>query len=103
MIPHLFDYLQTQQHAMLDTLRMLVELETPTGDKVAIHRAQAFLREHCEALGGQVEVLEQAEAGSHLRVTFSRAGDSQLTLLTHVDTVYPLGTLASMPFRDEGR
>ena len=103
MLPELYTYLRTQQPAMLNTLRTLAEHETPTDDKAAIDRAQTFLREQCEAIGGQVEVVAQPHAGNHLRVVFPHDANSQLTLLTHVDTVYPLGTLAAMPFRDEGR
>ncbi len=101
MIPQIHTYLQSQRDAMLKTLRALVEHETPTDDKAAIDRAQKFLQSEFESLGSNVEVLTQAAAGNHLRVTFPSQGggaSSQLTLLTHVDTVYPHGTLATMPF-----
>ena len=104
MLPAIFDYLQTQRGAMLDTLHALVEFETPTDNKPAIDRAQRFLRGQLEALGGAVETVPQSEAGDHLRAVFYPAAQSpQLTLLTHVDTVYSLGVLASMPFREEVR
>ncbi|MBI3732076.1 MAG: M20 family metallopeptidase [Chloroflexi bacterium] len=105
MIQTIHDYLQPQREAMLDSLRALVELETPTDDKAAIDRAQAFLRAQFEAAGGRVETAPQPDAGNHLRAEFGGGGQDkpQLTILTHIDTVYPLGTLAAMPFRNEGR
>lgn len=50
-----------------------------------------------ELLGGDVEVLD----GDHVSATF--AGDRPpILLLGHTDTVWPVGTLASMPFVVEG-
>jgi glutamate carboxypeptidase len=104
MLPAIFEYLQSRRGAMLDTLRTLVEFETPTDNKLAIDHAQAFLREEFEALDGAVETIAQRGAGDHLRAAFYPAAQTpQLTLLTHVDTVYSLGVLASMPFRAEVR
>ena len=104
MLPAIFEHLQARRGAMLDTLRALVEMETPTDNKFAIDRAQAFLRGEFESLGGAVEMVPQVHAGDHLRAAFyPEAQVPQLTLLTHVDTVYSLGVLASMPFRAEAR
>jgi glutamate carboxypeptidase len=76
-------------------LRELVELESPTGDTGELReRMAAELHE----LGGAV-VLD----GQHLRADFP--GDGRpLLLLGHIDTVWPRGTLTSMPWRvDDGR
>jgi Peptidase family M20/M25/M40 len=68
----------------------LVELESPTGDTAAMRgRMAAELTE----LGGRV-VLE----GEHVLADFAGAG-APLLLLGHIDTVWPRGTLASMPWR----
>jgi glutamate carboxypeptidase len=104
MLPAIYEYMLTQRSAMLNTLRTLVEFETPTGDKAAIDCAQEFLRAELEASGGAVETIAQSEAGSHLRAAFyPNAQTPQLTLLTHVDTVYARGVLATMPYREDGR
>ena len=102
MIQQLYEHLKTQQDEMVETLRALVEQETPTDDKAAIDRAQTWVRAQFESVGGVSELLPQATAGDHQRITFG-AGESQLSLLTHIDTVYPMGTLAQMPFRREGK
>ena len=74
----------------LELLRELVELESPTGETGRLReRMAAELR----ALGGDVAV-----EGEHLRADFPGDG-APLLLLGHVDTVWPRGTLASMPWR----
>ena len=52
--------------------------------------------------GAKVRILRQTERGNHVRAevwlgTGQPAG--QILILGHLDTVYPLGTLAKMPFR----
>jgi glutamate carboxypeptidase len=102
MIRQLYDYLQTRQDDMVETLRALVEQETPTDNKTAIDEAQAWTRAQFEAIGGVSELIPQVTAGNHQRVSWGK-GAGQLLLLTHIDTVHPLGTLAQMPFRREGK
>src|SRR5438034_834137 len=103
MLTEVYEFLKAQRDAMLGTLRTLVEHETPTDDKRAIDGLQDHLATEFAALGAHVELVPQSQSGNHLRAEFAPAAalDPQLTLLTHVDTVYAAGTLASMPFRAE--
>jgi glutamate carboxypeptidase len=80
----------------LDLLRELVEIESPTYSPGVRAVAECMTRE-LEALGGRVELLP----GEHLRAEFDGDG-APLLLLGHTDTVWPVGTLASMPFRVDG-
>jgi glutamate carboxypeptidase len=80
----------------LDLLRELVEIESPTYTP-GVHAAAGRMARELEALGGRVELLP----GDHLRADFDGAG-APLLLLGHTDTVWPVGTLASMPFRVDG-
>jgi glutamate carboxypeptidase len=75
---------------MLELLRELVEIESPTGDTAALRDRLAA---ELEALGGMV-TLE----GEHVRAEFA-GPDRPLLLLGHLDTVWPHGTLAAMPWR----
>jgi glutamate carboxypeptidase len=77
----------------LDILRELVELESPTGDTSELRERMAY---ELEALGGT-----PAREGEHLRADFPGDG-APLVLLGHLDTVWPGGTLATMPWRVEG-
>jgi glutamate carboxypeptidase len=77
-------------------LQELVETESPTYSDgvrlVAERMAQELTR-----LGGETTLLE----GSHLVSDIPGTGKPVL-LLGHTDTVWPLGTLETMPFRVEG-
>ena len=97
-----------QQHEaeMLSLLRKMVEIESPSDDKAAVNRMGAFLAEVFERLGGQVTFYPQEAAGNHLKAEFAggasgRADGKPVLLLGHFDTVWPMGTLAKMPFRME--
>jgi glutamate carboxypeptidase len=77
---------------MVELLRELVELESPTGSTTEMrNRMEAELL----ALGAQVE-----RQGEHLLAELPGEG-APLLLLGHVDTVWDLGTLERMPWRVE--
>ena len=80
---------------MIELLRELVELESPTGDTAELRdRLAADLR----ALGGEV-----THDGEHVVADFPGEG-APLLLLGHLDTVWPRGTLVAMPWRvEDGR
>jgi len=55
-------------------------------------------------MGGKVTFYPEKEAGNHLKAEFAGAGGKHVLLLGHFDTVWPMGTLANMPFRiQDGR
>jgi glutamate carboxypeptidase len=79
-------------------LRELVEIESPShsaGVRVVAERMALEL----EQLGGDVRLL----AGDHLWAELPGEGPP-LLVLGHTDTVWPVGTLETMPFRiEDGR
>jgi glutamate carboxypeptidase len=82
--------------AMLDDLRSLVEIESPSRDVEALRASAEGVAAVLERrLGGQA-VLVESEAGPH--VCWSGGGDPEVLLLGHHDTVFPLGTLERRPF-----
>jgi glutamate carboxypeptidase len=82
--------------AMLDDLRTLVEVESPSRDVEALRASAAAVAAVIERrLGGQAWLTE-SEAGPHVR--WSGGGEPRVLLLGHHDTVFPLGTLARRPF-----
>ena len=86
---------------MVEQVREMVVRESPTHDKPACDALCAYLA-GIRALGGQVKVHRQANAGNHLQVDFAgHAARQPVLLLGHYDTVYDLGTLESMPWREE--
>jgi glutamate carboxypeptidase len=78
---------------LVELLRELVEIESPTGDTAALRER---LVPELSAVGAEVEFV-----GAHLYAELP-GGDAPLLLLGHLDTVWPAGTLAVMPWRLEG-
>jgi glutamate carboxypeptidase len=89
-----------RKDAITETVRQLVEIESPSDNKQAVDRLGALLAGRFEGLGGHSKFHRTQNFGDHLQVDFAtvRSGKPVL-LLGHIDTVYPLGTLASMPCR----
>ena len=88
-----------EQKKMITTIRQMVELESPSGDKKAVDRLGAHLRAEFERIGGAVTVHHARKFGDHIQVDFpgERRG-KPVMLLGHFDTVYDAGTLDFMPF-----
>src|SRR5262249_19175855 len=78
-------------------------LESPTTDKAAVDRCGRALAARLEAIGGRVSRLPRVDRGDHLLAEFG-CGTSQILLLGHFDTVWPVGQLERMPLvRSNGR
>jgi glutamate carboxypeptidase len=77
-------------------LRELVEIESPSLSPGARAVSERMAQE-LEPLGATVTLLD----GGHLRAELPGRG-RPLLLSGHVDTVWPVGTLATMPFRVDG-
>jgi glutamate carboxypeptidase len=68
-----------------------------------VSRCAAELARRCAAIGGRVDVIHPGGAGDHVRAAFG-AGATRVLLLGHTDTVWPVGTLSTMPVeRRDGR
>jgi glutamate carboxypeptidase len=99
----LLRYFSSRQEDLLAGVRALVEQESPTRDARATTAIIAKLKTRLDAIGATTE-LHAAERGTHLvsRMTFGRSMSARpILLLGHVDTVWPLATLTSRPFRVE--
>jgi glutamate carboxypeptidase len=93
----------------VQTIRELVEIESPSDNKAATDHMGAFLAGMFEALGGRARMHRAEDFGDNLQIDFSADGSAKeelkpVLLLGHFDTVYPVGTLSSMPCHvSEGR
>jgi glutamate carboxypeptidase len=91
-------YLTQRQDQIVETIRELVEIESPSDNKEAVDRIAGFLAPKIEALGGRTQLHRSYDFGDSLQINFSSKADRKpVLLLGHYDTVYPLGTLAKMP------
>lgn len=89
-----------RQDAITETVRQLVEIESPSDNKAAVDELGALLAGRFEKIGGHAKFHRVQNFGDHLQVDFSGArGGQPVLLLGHMDTVYPMGTLSTMPCR----
>jgi glutamate carboxypeptidase len=86
---------------LLNRLRQLVEVESPSDDKAAVDRVGDTLQSLLPPSLCRVKTHPQRHHGNVLELHFgpARSRRSRILLLAHLDTVWPLGTLPSMPFR----
>jgi glutamate carboxypeptidase len=98
--------------SFLGTARDLVAIESGSRDKEGLDQLAELIATRLRALGGQVEVLEAANAyrmadtpeaiGRAVKATFRGSGTKKILLIAHMDTVYRKGMGAQQPFRVEG-
>ncbi len=89
------------------TLRDLVQQESPSEDRPAVNASRQLWsntgpRNH----GARIKRHRQKEFGDVLELRFGppRSSRKPMLLLGHLDTVWPIGTLKKMPWREaDGR
>ncbi len=84
---------------MKSLLKQLVEIESPSHDKAAVDRVGIFVADEALKYGADVEVISNRTTGDHVVARWG-SGENGILLLCHMDTVFPLGTLKSMPYRE---
>ena len=96
-------FAQAKQRDIVVLIRELVECESPTDNPQAVNRFVDLLANRVET--SNVKRLPGGRFGNHLRCEFRLGGakpsGGQILVLAHSDTVWPLGTLAQMRFREE--
>lgn len=104
-MPHgraLHEAITPRRDELIASLRAIVEHEAPSHDKAALDALACVIAARFQALGGTVDLVPNAAGGEHVRARFGPDLDAPPALvLGHYDTVWPIGTLATMPFRVE--
>lgn len=96
-------YLNTRQEAWKSMLREMVEIESPSDDAAAVTRMAEWVADRV-APYASVKFFPGGAYGKHLRCNFKLKGaarDKRVLAIGHCDTVWPHGTLETMPFREE--
>jgi len=96
-------YFEDRRDQLVQTIRELVEIESPSDDKRALDGIAKFLADKFEQLGGRAQFHRSLEFGDSLQVNFTGTSTTRkpILLLGHYDKVYPIGTLADMPCKIE--
>ena len=93
----LLEHLGAQQASMVDALGELVRAESPSSDPAACAACGDVLSDFvADRLGGVRPEKLLVEGRTHLRWRFG--GPTQVAIIGHLDTVWPAGTLAEIPF-----
>lgn len=104
-----------KEPALIRVIRQLVGVESPSDDKAAVNTCVALAADHARQLGGRIKLHRQHAFGDVLEARFgpsnsaSRSSASKISvvkpilnpilLLGHLDTVWPVGTIKTMPCR----
>ncbi len=91
-----------KQSQLLDLTKKLVLAESPSDDKSAVDACMDLAAAHAKSLGGRVKRHRQRAWGDVLELRFgprAKSTANRILLLGHLDTVWPLGTLKTMPCR----
>jgi glutamate carboxypeptidase len=88
---------------LLALTQALVRAESPSDDKAAIDACGNLVIAHAKSLHGRIKVHRQRNYGNVLELRFGRktraASPKPVLILGHIDTVWPIGSLRSMPCR----
>jgi glutamate carboxypeptidase len=103
----LLDYFVQRQGDILHLIRELVEQETTSREESRLNQITQFVAARLQPFASQIQIFPSPGYGSHLcaRFHFGHPTDTPTVLIIgHLDTVWPVGTLARLPFRitDEG-
>jgi glutamate carboxypeptidase len=97
-------FTSAKQSAIVALISELVRCESPSDQPQAVNRFVNLLASRIEG-AASVKILPGGRFGHHLRCEFkfpgAKPGAGKILVLAHSDTVWPLGTLAQMPLREE--
>jgi glutamate carboxypeptidase len=97
-------FAEAKQPAIVAFIRELARCESPSDQPQSVNRFVSLLTDRLEG-ATNVKTLPGGRFGNHLRCEFKLPGAKsdagKILVLAHSDTVWPLGTLAQMPLREE--
>ena len=99
-------YFKSRQGEMVNLLKKIVSLESPSSDKSAVDKCSSFLAKEFQKSGAKVTRYPSKEIGDLYLAEYPRLKPKerreQILILTHVDTVWPVGKIKEMPFYISG-
>ncbi len=99
-------YFKSRQGEMVNLLKKIVNLESPSSDKNAVDKCSSFLAKEFQKSGAKVTRYPFKDLGDLHLVEYPRLKPKerkeQILILTHIDTVWPVGKIKNMPFYISG-
>jgi glutamate carboxypeptidase len=98
-VARLREHLQGREDELIGFIERIALMESPTRDADSQRPIQALLGERLEAIGYRVRHVAGVETGGHLWARPSQVAKEApyQMLMGHSDTVWPQGTLSTMP------
>jgi len=103
----LVTYLTANEAEMIELLGRVVDIDSGTGHAPGLNGVAAIYREALARSGVAAEIIA-ADTGNHVLgrrfgAGVTGTGGPVSLVIGHMDTVFPVGTVAERPFRVEGR
>ena len=98
------DYLAGQRATMVRMLERMTLAESPSDNPSSQHEIREIIATELEQRGFAVHRVPGTSSGGmlHARPNIRPHGTPAQMILGHYDTVWPIGTLADMPFESDG-
>ena len=97
-----FHYYKSRKGEILNLLKELVQLESPSTDRKAVNKCSSYLVQELKKNGAKITRYPQDEIGDLYVAEYpakkTKERKEQILLLTHIDTVWPVGKIEEMPF-----
>jgi glutamate carboxypeptidase len=95
------EYLEPHLASMINLIRDLVQYESPSHNKRAVDELGQYMADVFRGAHARVTMHQNERFGDHLQADFDGEGGNRILLLGHHDTVWDVGTLKTMLFRQE--
>jgi glutamate carboxypeptidase len=99
-------YFKSRQGEMVNLLKKAVSLESPSSDKNAVDKCSSFMAKEFQKSGAKVTRYPFKDMGDLYLAEYPRLKPKerkdQILILTHIDTVWPVGKIKEMPFYIQG-
>jgi glutamate carboxypeptidase len=97
-----FYYFKSRQGEMIRLLKEIVGLESPSGEKKAVDTCSSYVTDELKKAGAKITRFPQKKLGAFYLAEYPSSGvkekKEQILILTHIDTVWPVGKIRKMPF-----
>ncbi len=99
---NIIQHIQSKQNEMIDLLKKIVVRESPSSDKKAVDACSSFLMNKFEKTGTVIKKFPQRNIGDIHIIEYplpeNKKYKNHILILTHIDTVWPVGKIEQMPF-----
>ncbi|HEY0304006.1 MAG TPA: M20/M25/M40 family metallo-hydrolase [Longimicrobiales bacterium] len=93
---------ETATRRVLDRMRTYVEMETPSRSEGHVRALATVIQSDLRQAGATADLIDAPGYGAHVVGVIGNDGRDHIAILSHMDTVHPVGTLATQPFRVNG-